>query len=49
MLLLERQCETVDDGAQDLEQLGNAIVALGLIDELEEDVVDGSSDEGSQG
>jgi hypothetical protein len=48
VLLLERKSEAVDDGTEDLEKLGDAVMALGLVDELEEDVVDGTSDEGSE-
>lgn len=40
MLLFQRQRETVDDGAKDFEELGDAIKSLGLVDELEEDIVD---------
>ena len=31
VLLLEREGEAVDDRAEDLEQLGDAVVALGVI------------------
>ena len=48
MLLFERQCKTIDDRAQNFEQLSNAVEALGLISELEEDVVDRPSDVRSQ-
>ena len=43
MLLLKRQSETIDNRPQDLKQLGNPVEALGLVRELEEDVVDGST------
>lgn len=43
VLFLERKGEAVDDGAQDFEQLGDTIKTLGLIDELEEDIIDGPS------
>jgi len=46
VFLLEWQSKTVDDGAQDLEQLGNAIETFGLVDELEKDVVDGAANIG---
>jgi len=42
---LERQRKAVDDGAQDLEQLRHAVVAVGLEDEGVEDVIDGTADE----
>lgn len=45
VLLLERQRETVDDGAEDFEQLGDAVVAVRLVDEAVEYVVDGAADE----
>jgi hypothetical protein len=48
VLLLQGQGKAVDDGAEDLEQLGDAVVPLGVVDELEEDVVDGAADEGAQ-
>lgn len=44
MLLLERQGESVDDGSENLQQLGDAIEPFGLVDELKEDIVDRSSD-----
>ena len=47
MLLFERQSKAVDDGAEDLQQLSDAIVVLGLKDEPVEDVVDGLADEGA--
>jgi hypothetical protein len=40
VLLFERESEAVDDGAQDLQQLGHAVVPLRLVDEVVEDVVD---------
>lgn len=40
--------KAVDDGAENLQQFSNAIEALCLVDELEEDVVDASSDERSE-
>jgi hypothetical protein len=48
VLLLEWEGESVNDGPEDLEQLSDSVVTLGLIDELEEHVVDGASDEGSE-
>ena len=48
VFLLERKGEAVDDGAQDLEQLGDAVESFGLVYELEEDVVDRTTDVGSQ-
>lgn len=44
VLLLKRQGETVDDRAQDFQQLCNTIKPLGFVGELEEDVVDRPSD-----
>jgi hypothetical protein len=43
VLLLERQGEAVDNGAQNLQQLSDTVVALCLIHELEEDIVDRSA------
>jgi hypothetical protein len=40
VLLLQRQRETIDDGAEDFKELGDAIESLSLVNELEEDVVD---------
>lgn len=40
VLFLERQSKTVDDGSQDFQQLCNSIEPLGLVGELEENVVD---------
>mmetsp|Transcript_13026 Transcript_13026/g.38247 ORF Transcript_13026/g.38247 Transcript_13026/m.38247 type:complete len:450 (-) Transcript_13026:566-1915(-) len=49
VLVLEREREAVDDGAEDLQQLRDAVVPLRLVDELVEDVVDGLADEGAVG
>ena len=49
VLVLERQGEAVDDRAEDLEELGDAVVPLGLVDETVEDVVDALADEGTVG
>jgi hypothetical protein len=48
VLLLQWQGKAVDDRTENLEELRNTIEPLGLIDELEEDVVDGATDVGSQ-
>ena len=40
MFFLERQSKPIDDGAEDLKELRNAIESLSLIHELEKDVVD---------
>jgi hypothetical protein len=40
VLLFQRQSETVDDAAEDLEKFGNAVVVFRLIYELVENVVD---------
>jgi hypothetical protein len=48
VLLLERQSETVDDRTENLEQFGNSIVPFRFVDEVEEDIVHRSSNEGSQ-
>ena len=44
MFLLQGQSETVNDGSKDLQELRNPVVTLGLVDEVEEDVVDATSD-----
>lgn len=44
VLFLEGERKAVDDGAKDLEKLCDAIMTLSLIDELEKDIVDGSTD-----
>lgn len=48
MFLLERQSETVDNGAKYLEEFGNSVESLSFVGELEEDIVDGSADKGAQ-
>ena len=48
MLFLQRQGETIDDRSKNLQKLGNSIESFRLVDELEEDIVDGTSDERSQ-
>lgn len=40
VLLLEGKGESVDDGAEDLEELRDPVVVLRLVDEAVEDVVD---------
>ena len=45
MLLLQGESKAIDDAAEDLQQLGNAIMVLSLEDEAVEDVVDGLPDE----
>ena len=40
MLVLQGQCETVDNGTQDLKQLSDAVVAFGLVDEAVENRID---------
>lgn len=44
MFLLQRQGEPVDNGAQNLEQFSDSVMAFCLVHELEEHVVDGSAD-----
>lgn len=48
MLLLQRQRESIDDRSQDFQQFRNPVVALRLVDELIENVIDRSTDEGAQ-
>lgn len=48
VFFLERQCEAVDDGSENFQQLGDAVMTLALIYELEKDVVDGTTDKGAQ-
>jgi hypothetical protein len=48
VLFLQGQGEAVDDRTKNLEQLRNTVVPFGLVNKLEENVVDGSSDEGSK-
>lgn len=48
MLFLQRQGESIDNGSKNLQKLSNSIEALRFIDELEEDVVDGATDERAQ-
>ncbi len=43
MLLFERQRESVDDRTKDLQQLSDAVETLRLINELEENIVDGAT------
>ena len=39
MFLLEWEGESVDDGAEDLQELGHPVVPLRLVDKVVEDVV----------
>ena len=48
VFFFKRQCETIDDAAQNLEELCNAVEALRLVYKLEEDVVNGTADIRSQ-
>lgn len=48
VLLFERESKSIDDGAQNFQQLSDPIEPLGFIGKLEEDVVDGAADERSQ-
>ena len=48
VFFFEREGESVDDGSEDFEELGDSVVTFGFVDELEEDVVDGTTDEGSK-
>ena len=43
VLFFQRQGESIDDRAKNLEQLSNSIEPLSLVTELEEDVVDGAT------
>lgn len=40
VFLFQRQSETVDDGTENLEKLGNSVEPFSFVDKLEEDVVD---------
>lgn len=40
MFFFERKCESIDDRTKDLQQLRNAVESFGLVDELEENIVD---------
>jgi hypothetical protein len=44
VLLLQWQSETIDDRSENFEQFRDAIESLCLVDELEENVVDGAAD-----
>jgi len=48
VFLFQRECKSVDDRTQDLEQFGNAVEPFCLVDKLEEDIVDRSADVGPQ-
>lgn len=48
MFLLEREGEAVDDTPKDLKKLCNTVEAFGLVNKLEEDVVDRPADVGPQ-
>lgn len=48
MFLFQGQSKTVDDASQNFKQLGDTVVSLGLVNELEKDVVDRPSNEGAQ-
>jgi len=44
VLLLQWQCETIDNGSQNFEEFSDAVKPLRFVYELEEDVVDGAAD-----
>ena len=48
VLVLQRQCESVDNGTQNFQQFRDTIVSLCFIDELEEHIVDASPNRGTQ-
>eukprot|EP00050_Salpingoeca_kvevrii_P003372 m.223265 g.223265 ORF g.223265 m.223265 type:complete len:608 (-) comp10822_c3_seq1:2384-4207(-) len=48
VLILEGKGKAVDDAAENLEELGDAVVVARLVDKLEEDVVDGAADKRAQ-
>ena len=48
VFLLERKGESVDDGTEYFQELGDSVVSLGLVDELEEYVVDRTTNERSE-
>jgi hypothetical protein len=48
VFLLERQRKAVDDRPEDLEKLCYSIVSLGLIDKVEEDIVDRPPNESTE-
>lgn len=47
MFVLQRQREAIDDRPKDFKKFGDAIVAFRFIDELKENIVDGTADKGS--
>mmetsp|Transcript_50543 Transcript_50543/g.110589 ORF Transcript_50543/g.110589 Transcript_50543/m.110589 type:complete len:292 (+) Transcript_50543:505-1380(+) len=49
VLLLHRERKPVDDAAQNLKQFGNSIVGVALVNDLEEEILDGLANEGPQG
>lgn len=48
VFFLERQSEPIDNGAKDFQQFSNSVEPLRLVGELEKDVVDGASNEGTE-
>mmetsp|Transcript_8007 Transcript_8007/g.24065 ORF Transcript_8007/g.24065 Transcript_8007/m.24065 type:complete len:237 (-) Transcript_8007:424-1134(-) len=44
VLILERECEAIDNTSQNLKELSNTVVSFGLIDESIENIADGLSD-----
>mmetsp|Transcript_54529 Transcript_54529/g.117139 ORF Transcript_54529/g.117139 Transcript_54529/m.117139 type:complete len:267 (-) Transcript_54529:409-1209(-) len=44
VLLLHRERKPVDDAAQNLKQFGNSIVGVALVNDLEEEILDGLAD-----
>lgn len=48
VFFLERQGESVDDTAQNLEELGNSVETFSLINELEKHIVNGPPNVGAQ-
>jgi hypothetical protein len=48
VLLLERERESVDDRTEYFQELGDSVVSFGFVDELEEYVIDRTTDERSE-
>lgn len=48
MFLLQRKSKAIDDWSQDFQKLSNAIESFCFVDELEEDIIDRTTNVGSQ-
>ena len=48
VLFLQGQSKTIDNGSENFKEFGNSVKSFGLVDELEEDIVDGPTNVGAE-